>query len=323
MSNDNSKTTAPVTVKMEPPQLIGDNKAQATKSRRSVHNMNPVALKKKRENDRNAQRNIREKARNNLAALERKVKILQNSQDPELRRRLAESEKRVQKLTELLLQHGIDPEQALSSTPEHAVEMIAPEKQNLGLTQGFSDESILEGIEMDRPTVGYQSQQYSPASQPMYPTISTNLHQPIVQPQPIGLGSIQYMGSPQHLESHIGSPQLVGSPLSIGHSHHTVSHTGSPQISSSPQFPVPQSMSTLQQMRALQQMGQSMPISHMARSHPMPLHQNSGYQNAFSSSLTDNFDYPSNTMMWDNGADAAYRHNVSSYPAALEHMTMV
>ncbi|CAD6447691.1 75f7efa9-cda6-469b-aac7-a8610e0be7c9 [Sclerotinia trifoliorum] len=335
MTIDNSKTTTPVGVKMEPPQPA-DNKPQATKSRRSVQNMNPVALQKKRENDRNAQRNIREKARNNLATLQRRIKDLESGQNDELKRRLSESEKLIQSLTALLLRHGINPEQALSSTPEHSVKMVASEKQD------FSNESILEGLEMDRPTVGFQGQQYSPVSQPMYPTIPTNLHQPIVQPQPNGLGSIQYMGSPQHLESHIGSSPLVGSPLSIGHSHHTVSHTGSPQISSSPQFPVPHS---LQQLRALQHMGQPQqvqfnqsmltgsmgPMSHMARSHPMshsqsmPLHQNSGFPDAFSSPcLSDNSHYSSpNTLIWDNDADAAYRHNISSYPPAVEHMTMV
>ncbi|APA07409.1 predicted protein [Sclerotinia sclerotiorum 1980 UF-70] len=328
---DNSGTTTPVTAKMEGPQLP-DNKPQATKSRRSVQNMNPVALQKKRENDRNAQRNIREKARNNLAEMQRKVKNLEG--------RLSLAEKVIQRSKALLLEHGIDPGQALS------VEMVAFEEQNLDLPQGISTGGLLEGIEIDRPTVGFQSQQYAPVSQPMYPTIPANLHQPMVQPQPNGLGSMQYMGSPQHFESHTGSSSHVGSPLSLENSHHTMSHTGSPQISSSPQFPVPQGMGNIpRSMRAFEQLGQSHPmefnqsmlpgpmgpISHMAGSHPMsqsqsmPLLQNSGFHNAFSSpSLIENPAYSSpNTMMWDNGADAAYRHNLSGYPAVTDHMTLV
>ncbi|ESZ94043.1 hypothetical protein SBOR_5569 [Sclerotinia borealis F-4128] len=296
MSSQNSGATTPIAVNGDVMNMRGELKGQGTKSRRSVSNMNPIALEKKRENDRNAQRNIREKARNNLAALEHKVKELEANQDPELKRALAEAQNRlkgfqqlenqVKALTALLLQHGIDPNQALPPTQEQ-----------------FGN--VLGEMEMGRPTTSYQGVELSPAVRSMYPIGQ-------VQSQPLALVPIQYnVDSPQHMGSHIDSPQSLGlshhsgshmdSPQSLRLSNrsgsqtgsrlgsrtgsHYGSHQGSPQLTESPQFTGnPLFTGPSQHMEHLQQTGppQTMlaypqsipsqfvePSQHMGQTHPM------------------------------------------------------
>ncbi|KAF7960364.1 hypothetical protein EAE96_000049 [Botrytis aclada] len=278
MKDDRSSPS--VVTKPEFKTMNGVTKAQSTKSRRSVANMNETALAKKRENDRNAQRNIREKARKEKTEMEQKIQKLESQQ-----RRFDELLKRNEKLRALLLKHDIDPdtEEVLSPRQTQPLENIAPEKRSLGSSQGFPSEGMLEGMEMDRSTTGYQ-----------FPIVS----QPNLQQAPGLLPIYNQMESNQLLNS----PELIGSPASL-YSHHSASRTGSPQNTGavSPPYPSHQSMTPLQHMSQpmyplsmpIQSMGS---IPQMSPPHDISLQQNSGYQNTY----TQDWTFPGSAgPIWD------------------------
>ncbi|KAM0132903.1 hypothetical protein ACHAP3_006192 [Botrytis cinerea] len=279
MKEDNSSPS--VVTKPEFKTMNGVTKAQSTKSRRSVANMNETALAKKRENDRNAQRNIREKARKEKTEMEQKIQKLESQQ-----RGFDELVKRNEKLRALLLKHDIDPdtEEVLSPTRQaQSLENIAPEKRRLGSAQGFPAEGMLEGMEMDRSTSNYQF--------PLVP-------QPSLQQPPGLLPIYNQMESNQLLDS----PELTGSPASL-YSHHSASRTGSPQNAGavSPPYPSHQSMTPLQHMpqpmyplsMPIQSMGS---IPQMSPPHDISLQQNSSFQNTY----TQDWSFPGSAgPIWD------------------------
>lgn len=244
--------------------------------------MNQKALEKKRENDRNAQRNIREKAKRHVEDLENKIKMLEASQNAVLERKLRESEERNKKLIEALLRHGIDVDQVLSSNQEPS-ERIPPNNYNLN-SWGYSDE-----IPKDPSSTMYQGQQHSPNTQPMY---SLGLTQPLpmIPQQALPPGNFPYgIGSPPNMESHIESPQHTASPVTPSASDTFSQRQGSPQFAIHPQSmgAIPHHMASNQQMRQSQQMPFYMP-------HP------NGLPNDMFSNIPANMGFDGNMGMWGN-----------------------